>query len=189
MVSEAYSVPRRGSEQRPRFALGDLGAKVVARAWSDAVFKKHRLKDTRTALLDCGIDIGTSADFATVANTPDVHNLIVCLVLVLPEGAAGNPARPVQAPCLAVANRGRSARLLSDFGVELPPQVEARVARFDHRLALPCAAGAAQGDAGLERGAACRHCHVRLHDRHGAAEGGGKRARGARRATRTVLVR
>ena len=40
------------------------GAKVVARAWADAAFKKRLLKDTRAALLDCDIDIGTIAEFA-----------------------------------------------------------------------------------------------------------------------------
>src|ERR1700730_6827954 len=36
-----------------------LGAKVVARAWVDPAFKKRLLADTRAALAELGIDIGT----------------------------------------------------------------------------------------------------------------------------------
>ena len=43
-----------------------LGAKVVARAWVDPAFKKRLVKDTRAALAELGIDIGTLAEFRTV---------------------------------------------------------------------------------------------------------------------------
>ena len=46
-----------------------LGAKVVARAWVDAAFKKRLLKDTRAALSTCDIDIGTIAEFSTLGTT------------------------------------------------------------------------------------------------------------------------
>src|SRR2546430_7982060 len=36
-----------------------LGARVVARAWVDLAFKKRLLKDTRVALAELGIDIGS----------------------------------------------------------------------------------------------------------------------------------
>src|SRR5687768_13311366 len=55
-----------------------VGAKVVARAWTDPAFKKLLVKDTRAALMEMGIDIGHVAEFATVENTPTVHNVIVC---------------------------------------------------------------------------------------------------------------
>src|SRR5690606_29212779 len=55
-----------------------LGGKVVAKAWTDPDFNALLLRDTRAALADLGIDIGTLADFKTVENTADVHNVIVC---------------------------------------------------------------------------------------------------------------
>ncbi len=55
-----------------------LGAKVVARAWTDAAFKRRLLENTRAALAELGIDIGTLAEFRTVENTPKVHNMVVC---------------------------------------------------------------------------------------------------------------
>ena len=39
-----------------------LGANVVARAWLDHAFKRRLLKDTRAALAELGIDIGTLAE-------------------------------------------------------------------------------------------------------------------------------
>jgi len=55
-----------------------LGAKVVAKAWVDADFKKRLLADTRSALAEVGIDIGTLADYRTVENVPGTHNVVVC---------------------------------------------------------------------------------------------------------------
>src|SRR6476660_9285058 len=55
-----------------------LGAKVVARAWADPAFKRRLLADTRSALAEVGIDIGTLADYRTVENVPGIHNVIVC---------------------------------------------------------------------------------------------------------------
>ena len=46
-----------------------MGAKVVAKAWTDPAFKKHLLADTRAALAGLGIDIGSLADYRTVENT------------------------------------------------------------------------------------------------------------------------
>jgi hypothetical protein len=46
-----------------------LGAKVVARAWTDPAFKKLLLTDTRAALKQMGIEIGPAPEFATVENT------------------------------------------------------------------------------------------------------------------------
>ena len=105
-----------------------LGAKVVARAWTDVAFKKHLLKDTRAALLNCGIDIGTIAEFVTVENSPDVHNVIVCtLCSCYPKMLLGTP--PAWYKSLAYRSRTvvDPRGVLSEFGLELPPQVELRV--------------------------------------------------------------
>ena len=76
-----------------------LGAKVVARAWADPPFKRRLLKDTRAALAELGIDIGTLAEFRTVENTAEGaqrHRLHA--VLLLPQDAARRAARLVQEP-------------------------------------------------------------------------------------------
>jgi len=105
-----------------------LGAKVVARAWVDPVFKRRLLKDTRAALSELGIDIGTLAEFCTVENTPKVHNVIVCtLCSCYPKMLLGIP--PAWYKSLAYRSRTvvDPRGVLADFGVELQKDVEVRV--------------------------------------------------------------
>ena len=105
-----------------------LGAKVIAKAWTDAAFKKRLLKDTRGALSEIGIDIGTLADFRTVENTAKVHNVVVCtLCSCYPKLLLGSP--PAWYKSLAYRSRvvidPRS--VLDEFGVQVKPNVEVRV--------------------------------------------------------------
>jgi len=105
-----------------------LGAKVVARAWSDAAFKRRLLADTRAALAEMGIDIGTLAEFRTVENTPKVHNVIVCtLCSCYPKMLLGIP--PAWYKSLAYRSRtvADPRGVLAEFGVELPAGTEVRV--------------------------------------------------------------
>jgi nitrile hydratase len=105
-----------------------LGAKVVARAWTDPAFKRLLLKDTRAALLQMGIDIGPAPEFATVENTPRVHNVIVCtLCSCYPKMLLGIP--PAWYKSLAYRSRTviDPRGVLAEFGVEIAPNVEVRV--------------------------------------------------------------
>jgi nitrile hydratase len=105
-----------------------LGAKVVARAWTDPAFKRRLLKDTRGALAEFDIDIGSLADFRTVENTAEVHNVIVCtLCSCYPKMLLGIP--PAWYKSLAYRSRTviDPRGVLAEFGVELPDDVEVRV--------------------------------------------------------------
>jgi nitrile hydratase subunit alpha len=105
-----------------------LGAKVVARAWTDPAFKKRLLADTRAALAELGIDIGTLAEFHTVENTAKAHNVIVCtLCSCYPKMLLGVP--PAWYKSLAYRSRtvADPRGVLAEFGVELPEGVEVRV--------------------------------------------------------------
>jgi nitrile hydratase len=98
------------------------------RAPVDPAFKKRLLEDTRGALAELGIDIGTLADFRTVENTPKVHNVIVCtLCSCYPKMLLGIPPAWYK----ALAYRSRTVvdprGVLAEFGVELPKGVEVRV--------------------------------------------------------------
>ncbi|MGH6814200.1 MAG: nitrile hydratase subunit alpha [Hyphomicrobiaceae bacterium] len=105
-----------------------LGAKVLARAWTDPAFKTRLLADTRAALAEFGLDIGTIADFRTVENTPAVHNVVVCtLCSCYPKMLLGIPPAWYK----SVAYRARTVSdprsVLTEFGVTLPDGVEVRV--------------------------------------------------------------
>lgn len=105
-----------------------LGAKVTARAWKDPAFKQHYLTDTRGALASMDIDIGDLAEYRVVENTPEVHNIIVCtLCSCYPKLLLGYPPSWYK----SVTYRSRTVReprvVLSEFGVDLPDDVEVRV--------------------------------------------------------------
>jgi nitrile hydratase len=105
-----------------------VGAQVVARAWADPAFKKRLLADTRAALADFGIDIGSLAEFRTVENTPKVHNIIVCtLCSCYPKMLLGIP--PAWYKSLAYRSRtvADPRGVLAEFGVDMPADVEVRV--------------------------------------------------------------
>lgn len=105
-----------------------LGAKVVARAWVDPDYKARLLADTRAALAELGIDIGTLADFRTLEDTPEVHNVVVCtLCSCYPKLLLGIP--PAWYKSLAYRSRVvvDPRGVLAEFGLVLPDEVEVRV--------------------------------------------------------------
>jgi nitrile hydratase len=105
-----------------------LGAKVVAKAWVNPAFKRRLLKNTRAALAELDIDIGTLAEFSTVENTPQVHNVIVCtLCSCYPRMLLGVP--PAWYKSLAYRSRtvADPRGVLAEFGLELPRDTDVRV--------------------------------------------------------------
>ncbi len=105
-----------------------LGAKVVARAWVDAAFKQRLHADTRSALGELGIDIGTLAEFSVVENMPGVHNVVVCtLCSCYPKLLLGIP--PAWYKSLAYRSRVvvDPRGVLEEFGLEFADSVEVRV--------------------------------------------------------------
>jgi nitrile hydratase len=105
-----------------------LGAKVVARAWTDRAYKKRLVADTRAALAELGIDIGTLAEFRVVENTAEVHNVIVCtLCSCYPKMLLGIP--PAWYKSLAYRSRTvvDPRGVLAEFGVSIADEVTVRV--------------------------------------------------------------
>jgi nitrile hydratase alpha subunit len=105
-----------------------LGAKVIARAWTEPAFKAQLLADTRGALAGMGLDIGTLAEYRTVESTKDVHNIIVCtLCSCYPKLLLGIPPAWYK----SLAYRSRTVMdprgVLAEFGVQVPAMKEVRV--------------------------------------------------------------
>jgi len=106
-----------------------LGAKVVARAWTDPAFKQRLLADATKACADFGIGGLQGEDMVVVENTADVHNVIVCtLCSCYPWPVLGLPPNWYKEP----AYRSRIVKeprkvLREDFGYELSDSVEVRV--------------------------------------------------------------
>jgi nitrile hydratase len=104
------------------------GAKVVARAWSDAQFRDWLLRDATGAIASLGFTGRQGEHMVAVENTPQRHNMVVCtLCSCYPLPVLGLP--PVwykSAPYRARAVREPRA-VLAEFGVTLPAETEVRV--------------------------------------------------------------
>lgn len=104
------------------------GAQVVARAWTDPAFKARLLSDATAAIAELGFSGVQGEDMVIVENTPTVHNMVVCtLCSCYPWPTLGLPpnwykSAPYRARAV-IDPRG----VLTEFGVELPPEKEVRV--------------------------------------------------------------
>jgi hypothetical protein len=125
-----------------------LGAKIVARAWTDAAFKARLLANGKSAAAELGIKVG-EAQLIVVENTPSLHNLICCtLCSCYPRSILGQPPSWY----ISKAYRARAVRepraVLAEFGLTLPNDVELRVhdSNADMRyLVLPERPASTQG--------------------------------------------
>jgi nitrile hydratase len=106
-----------------------LGAAVVAKAWTDPEFKARLLANATDACAELGIGGLQGEDMVAVENTDDVHNVIVCtLCSCYPWPVLGLPPNWYKQP----AYRSRIVReprtmLREEFGHDVPESVEVRV--------------------------------------------------------------
>ena len=104
------------------------GARVVARAWSDASFQHWLKEDATAAIASLGFGGRGGEHMVVVENTPSIHNMVVCtLCSCYPWPVLGLP--PVwykSAPYRARAVSDPRG-VLREFGVELPDTTQIRV--------------------------------------------------------------
>ena len=104
------------------------GARVVARAWVDAVFRRWLLQDGTAAVASLGYGGRQGEHLVALENTESVHNLVVCtLCSCYPWPVLGLPPTWYK----SAAYRARAVKdprgVLADFGVTLPDSTEIRV--------------------------------------------------------------
>ncbi len=106
------------------------GARLIARAWTDAAFKARLLADANAAIAELGLDLTHWAPvrMRAVENTARVHNVIVCtLCSCYPIALLG----PSPGWYKSEAYRSRVVRepraVLREFGCSIPDDVQIRV--------------------------------------------------------------
>jgi nitrile hydratase alpha subunit len=103
-----------------------LGAKVVARAWTDPEFKKRLLANGTSAVAEMGIPMG-DAELIVVENSNDVHNIIVCtLCSCYPRTVLGLPPDWYKSRNYRSRVVAEPRAVLKEFGTELPDSVTLR---------------------------------------------------------------
>lgn len=106
-----------------------LGARVIARAWTDPEFHRRLLADGRKACEEeFAISFYDDTQLIVLENTEKVHNLIVCtLCSCYPRPVLGLPPdwyklKPYRARAVSDPRS-----VLAEFGTSLPEDVEVRV--------------------------------------------------------------
>ncbi|MBI5721594.1 MAG: nitrile hydratase subunit alpha [Burkholderiales bacterium] len=104
------------------------GARVVARAWSDAAFRAWLLRDATAAIASLGYTGRQGEHMVAVENTETTHHLVVCtLCSCYPWPVLGLPPTWYKsAPYRARAVR-EPRSVLAEFGVYLPEHTQVRV--------------------------------------------------------------
>ena len=107
-----------------------IGAKVVARAWTDPEFKDRLLKDGIEAVAELDVEVSDEVmELRVVENTPDTHNLVVCtLCSCYPWAVLGLPPTWYKTPAYRSRAVDEPRTLLrEEFDTEVPNDVELEV--------------------------------------------------------------
>jgi len=102
-----------------------VGARAVARGWTDAAYKRRLLDEPKAALAELGLDY---ALLMVVENTEAVHNLVVCtLCSCYPWPVLGLPPTWYKMPAYRSRAVSEPRTILREMGLEVPPEREVRV--------------------------------------------------------------
>ena len=109
--------------------IGPLnGARVVARAWVDAAYKKRLLTDATPAIAELGFGGRQGEHMVVVENTPTIHNVIVCtLCSCYPWPVLGLPPVWYKSPPYRSRVVIEPRKVLQEFGLKLDEATEIRV--------------------------------------------------------------
>jgi nitrile hydratase subunit alpha len=104
------------------------GARVVAKAWTDEMYRKWLFTDASAAIASLGYHGRQGEMMVALENTESIHNLVVCtLCSCYPWPVLGLPPTWYK----SAPYRSRAVKdprgVLADFGVELPESVALRV--------------------------------------------------------------
>jgi nitrile hydratase subunit alpha len=143
------------TEQQVQDAVEDMkrrtperGARVVARAWVDADYRKRLLENGTRACEELGIDV-PGLKLVVVENTPQVHNAIVCtLCSCYPRPLLGIPPEWYKSRNYRSRMVREPRAVLAEFGLKIADEVAIRVhdSTADMRyMVLPMRPGSTEG--------------------------------------------
>ena len=105
-----------------------IGARVVARAWTDPGYRRRLLADPATTVSELGLGGPPATNLTVIANTPEVHNLVVCtLCSCYPWAVLGLPPSWYKSPAYRSRAVSEPRKLLGELGLAVPESRELRV--------------------------------------------------------------
>ncbi len=118
VAREVEAMRKRGDER---------GARVVARAWVDAEFKKRLLVNGTQACQELGLEV-PALRLLVVENTPQVHNAVVCtLCSCYPRMLLGIPPEWYKSRNYRSRMVREPRAVLGELGLHIPEEVAIRV--------------------------------------------------------------
>ena len=104
------------------------GAKLVARAWTDAGFKARLIADPKAACAEMGIDATAINEFVVLENSEKVRHMVVCtLCSCYPRPILGRPPDWYKSFNYRQRSVADPRGVMREFGLELADDVEVRV--------------------------------------------------------------
>ncbi len=104
------------------------GARLVARAWTDAAFKARLIANPKAACLEMGIDATSINEFVVLENTKNVRHMVVCtLCSCYPRPILGRPPDWYKSFNYRQRAVNDPRGVMREFGLVLPDDVEVRV--------------------------------------------------------------
>jgi len=105
----------------------ERGAKVVARAWTDASFREKLLANGSQAIEEIGMDV-PALRLVVVENTPDTHNMVVCtLCSCYPRMLLGIPPDWYKSRNYRSRAVSEPRAVLAEFGLHIDEKTRIRV--------------------------------------------------------------
>ncbi len=146
LVTESEITERQAITDR---ASPDIGARMVARAWTDPDYYALLMRDGKAAAEAAGASMAGAPELGVLENTPKQHHLVVCtLCSCYPRALLGYPPGWYK----SFAYRSRAVRepraVLAEWGTQLPDDVEIRVvdSTADYRwMVLPMRPAGTEG--------------------------------------------
>jgi nitrile hydratase len=125
LVNEAEIAERQAITDR---ASPEIGARMVARAWTDPEYYALLMRDGKAAAEAAGASMAGAPELGVLENTPKQHHLVVCtLCSCYPRALLGYPPGWYK----SFAYRSRAVRepraVLAEWGTQLADDVEIRV--------------------------------------------------------------
>ncbi|MCA3285898.1 MAG: nitrile hydratase subunit alpha [Roseomonas sp.] len=146
LVTEAEIAERQAITDR---ASPEIGARMVARAWTDPDYYALLMRDGKAAAEAAGASVAGAPELGVLENTPKQHHLVVCtLCSCYPRALLGYPPGWYK----SFAYRSRAVRepraVLAEWGTQIPDDVEIRVvdSTADYRwMVLPMRPAGTEG--------------------------------------------
>ena len=130
LIAKGVITPSMMRQQMDQTASqsASVGDEIIARAWTNPLFKDALLKNPKEALLESGYDVSGMPDLCIVENQFDIHNVVVCtLCSCYPRFMLGPPPEWYKSAAFRSRVVHEPKEVLLEFGLDLNETTKIRV--------------------------------------------------------------